>query len=116
MSWESAQSAVTARFGVTPSAPGPDLKVGIAKNVGSGAQPLNALRHTADGGTSGWFIWAGEELSSEPDAFEPLHIAHLPDRCPEMLPYLALPPGWRVLIAPGIDDAWFDEDLVDRPE
>ncbi len=27
---------------------------------------------------------------------------------PEVLPYLALPPGWRFLIADGYEDGWFD--------
>jgi hypothetical protein len=29
-----------------------------------------------------------------------------------MAPYLALPPGWRFLIAPDYEDVWFDESLL----
>lgn len=39
-------------------------------------------------------------------------VAHLRDHAPEVLPYLALPPGWRFLIAPGHEDVWFDEQLL----
>jgi hypothetical protein len=36
----------------------------------------------------------------------------LGDYCPSILPYLALPPGWRVLLAPGYEDVWFDGELL----
>lgn len=86
--------------------------MGIAHNVRSGLQPLNALRHPPEEGTSGWYIWAGEELSQASDFFAPLHISHLKEWCPQLLPYLGLPAGWRVLLAPGHEDVWFDENLL----
>lgn len=88
------------------------LKVGISENVKENIYPLNALRHPTEGETSGWYIWAGEELFADNDFFIPLHISHLPEWCPEILPYLGLPPGWRVLLAPGYEDVWFDALLL----
>ena len=90
-----------------------DLKVGISLNVKQGLQPINGLRHPPVGDTSGWYIWAGDELSDEPDFFKPLHIFHVQEWCPEIEKYLALPPGWRFLIADGYEDVWFDETLLD---
>lgn len=78
-----------------------------------GSQPMNAMRIEPDGATSGWYIWCGEELSQDDDFLEPLHTKHLPDHFPEMVKYLALGPGWRVLLAPGQEFVWFDEKLVD---
>lgn len=75
--------------------------------------PLNALRHPAEGRASGWFIWAGEELSDAADFFVPLHVSHVMDHCPGIVPYLLLPAGWRVLIAPDYEDVWFDQSLID---
>jgi len=89
-----------------------DLKVGVAKNVKTGLQPVNGLRHPPEGDTTGWYIWAGEECSSDPDFFEPLHVKHLTEWCPGVLPYLGLPPGSRFLIAPGHEDVWKDRDLL----
>lgn len=109
---EATQLAITERFGARAMPPDPSLKVGIARNVTSGLQPLNALRHSPEGDTSGWYIWAGEELSQDPEFFVPLHISHLTEWCPQMIPYLALPPGWRVLLAPEYEDVWFDESLL----
>ena len=98
-----------ADFVASPAHP----KVGISKNVKENVYPLNALRHPVEGETSGWYIWAGEELFTDADFFVPLHVSHLPKWCPEILPYLGLPPGWRVLLAPGYEDVWFDASLLE---
>ena len=109
---ESIQHETADRFGAVFLPPDGSLKVGIAKNVLQGLVPLNALRHPPEGDTSGWYIWAGEELSEDAGFFVPLHVAHLHEWCPEILPYLGLPPGWRVLLAPGYEDVWFDDTLL----
>lgn len=103
------------RLGLPERVPTAASKVGIARNVGSGQQPLNGLRHSETATTCGWYLWAGEVLSEDADFFEPLHVEHLADRCPEVLPYLSLPPGWRFLIAPGYEDVWLDLSLLDGP-
>ncbi|MFN2545153.1 MAG: hypothetical protein ABR600_11395 [Actinomycetota bacterium] len=107
-----AQRLVCERFRVTPFAAPADLKVGVAPNIKDGVWPLNGLRHPPEGDTTGWYIWAGEELSEAPDFFEPLHVGHLAERCPAVLPYLALPPGWRFLLAPDFEDVWQDPTLL----
>ncbi len=110
-SLEEKQAAICARHGVNPEPPSSFLKVGIALST-LGQHPINGLRHPPESGTSGWFIWAGEQLSDAPDFFQPLHIHHLDKRCPEVLPYLALPPGWRFLVAPEHEDVWCDASLL----
>lgn len=90
-----------------------ELKVGIATNVMEDIMPINGLRHPPEGDTSGWYIYAGEQLSSEPDFFKPLHIEHLDEWCPQVKKYLGLPPGWRFLVAGDYEDVWFDETLLD---
>ncbi len=45
--------------------------------------------------------------------FVPLHVEHLGEWCPEAVPYLALPPGWRFLLAPDYEDVWFDATLLE---
>lgn len=90
-----------------------DLKVGIAANVREGITPVNGLRHPPEGDTTGWYIYAGEELSSDPDFFKPLHVEHLDEWCPQIKKYLGLPPGWRFLIAGDYEDVWFDESLLE---
>ena len=89
------------------------MKAGVAENVRTGAVPVNGLRHPLEGDTTGWYIWAGEELSSDPDFFLPLHVEHLEEWRPEILKYLALPPGWRFLVDSDYEDVWYDPSLLD---
>ena len=89
-----------------------DLKLGVADNFFSEVRPLNGLRHPPEQNTCGWYLWAGEEMSEEDDFFKPMHVYHLNERCPYILKYLALPPGWRFLLAGHYEDVWFDAKLL----
>jgi hypothetical protein len=100
------------RFTAEPVDSPCDLKVGIARNVREGVLPINGLRHPPQGDTTGWYIWAGGEPSSQDDFFEPLHVKHISEWCPDVLPYLQLPPGWRFQIALGYEDVWADPSLL----
>ncbi len=108
------QSAICERFGVPPQAPRMGSRVGVAWNVRDSVKwPLNGLRHPPERGTNGWYIWRGETLSQAEDFFQPVHTEHLADWSPQVLPYLALPPGWRFLLAPGQEDVWYDASLLE---
>jgi hypothetical protein len=88
-----------------------ESKLGFAIRT-QGKVPINGMRHPPAGDTNGCYIWCGEELSQEPDFFEPLHTRHLLERCPEALRFLGLPPGCRFLVAGDYVDVWFDESLL----
>jgi hypothetical protein len=109
---EELQREICQRFGATYCASPDTSKVGISLNVREGVTPIHGLRHPPEGDTTGWYIWAGEELSERPDFFKPLHVAHLDAWCPQIKKYLGLPPGWRFLIAGDYEDVWFDENLL----
>jgi hypothetical protein len=87
-------------------------KLGFAKQT-LGQTPINGLRHPREDGTSGWFIWCGEEFSTDDHFFDPLHAAHLQEYCPAVIELLGLPPGFRFLKAGDHLDIWFDESLLD---
>lgn len=91
--------------------PAPEEKLGIALDT-LHLEPLNGLRHPPEGDACGWFLWGGEELSVRDDFFQPLHVAHLRDRLPAALAYLALPPGSRFLVAASHEDVWTDPSLL----
>lgn len=94
----------------TPSELG--LKIGISKNINSDKMPINGLRYQPENGTSGWYIWAGD-YSDDNDFFEPIHVAHLEQKCPLILKYLGLPPGYRFQIDnKGYEDVWEDKNLI----
>ena len=104
------QRNVCQRFGAEYIPPEASQNVGISlgslENV-----PLHAVRLIPENGTCGWYIYGGE-YSTDADFYQPLHVAHLVERCPNIVPYLALPPGWRVLLAPDYEDVWFDGELL----
>ncbi len=99
------------RFGYVPCAAPPHEKIGIARTVIAGQLPIHGVRCLPENGTTGWYIWSGDTMSEESDFFLPIHVAHLEEYCPDAVPYLELPPGWRFLVAPGHEDVWFDPDV-----
>ena len=106
------QKKLCKRFGAEFLSAPDELKVGISLNVKEGILPINGLRHPPEGDTTGWYIWAGEELLDSPDFFKPVHVAHLDKWRPQVKKYLGLAPGWRFLIAGDYEDVWFDESLL----
>lgn len=89
-----------------------NLKVGISLNIKQGILPINGFRHKPEKGTTGWFIYAGEELSSDANFFQPLHVDHLHTWHPLIEKYLGLAPGWRFLTDGIYEDVWYDESLI----
>jgi hypothetical protein len=85
--------------------------VGFAVDT-QGMLPINGLRDPRVGDTSGWYIWCGKGYSSNPEFFVPLHANHLFERCPDIIKFLGLPPGYRFLVAGDYLDIWFDESLL----
>ncbi|REH55315.1 hypothetical protein BCF44_101335 [Kutzneria buriramensis] len=107
------QRKVCRRFGVVPAIPAAGTMIGIAPSRGRDLLPLNAVRYPPEGQSNGWYVWRGGEIpNDQDDFFVPSHVEHLGDHAPELIPYLALPPGWGVVLAKGHEDVWFDENLV----
>lgn len=91
-----------------------DLKVGISETVKGNMLPINGLRIIPKGDTTGWYIWAGEEFSKDPDFFVPLHIEHVDEWVPNISRYLGLAPGWRFLLAGDYEDVWYDPEILNN--
>ena len=75
--------------------------------------PLNGLRHAAEAGTNGWYVWSSEKWPTDEDGYEAVHLHHLVASHPNLAPYFGLGPVWRFLIAPGYEDVWNDASLLD---
>lgn len=98
--------------GVTPKVPDESSKLGLALET-MGMLPINGLRHSETEGTCGWYIWCGEKLSNDSGFFSPLHVSHVSDYLPQVVPFLELPPGYRFQIdGKGYEDVWYDESLI----
>lgn len=112
--WASIQKDCCIRFGVPYCRCPVNFKIGISENVDHGAFPINGLRHPLQEGVTGWYIWAGGEIpQNDPNFFKPLHAIHLEERCPQIIKYLGLPPGWRFLFAPEFEEVWEDRSLLE---
>ena len=111
---ETEQRKLCSTYGVAFQRSAPDTKVGIALDT-LVRVPVNGLRHPPEGDTNGWYIWGGEDLSSSPDFFQPLHTVHLVTRLPHIVKFLGLPPGYRFLVAGDYVDVWYDQDLLSLP-
>ena len=109
---EAEQIATCEKYGAKFTPTPLDSNLGFALQT-ENKVPINGLRHPPAGGTNGWYIWGGKELSADPDFFSPLHTQHLLNRKPEIVKYLGLPPGYRFLVAGDYVDVWFDEALLD---
>lgn len=108
------QKKLCSKYGLIPFPAPHHLKVGISLNTkNKSIFPVNGLRHPPEGDTTGWYIWTGEDFSEDPDFFVPLHVEHLLEWRPEILKYLALPPGYRFLLGEQKnEDIWFDHNLL----
>jgi len=104
------QQQICQRFNAQYMPPDAHEKVGIALRTLANV-PLHAVRVQPENGDCGWYIYGGEH-STDADFYQPLCAAHLPEYCDRIIPYLGLPPGWRVLLAPDYEDVWFDEELL----
>ena len=114
MRYSKEQLIICNKYGVLPFDTSIYSIIGIAENVrDKNVFPVNGLRHNTDDTTSGWYIWSGIEFSYKTDFFKPLHIKHLEEWRPDILKYLALPPGYRFLIGENnYEDVWFDNSLL----
>ena len=109
-----AQRRLCRRFGVEAIPPRRRTMIGVARGRDPGLLPLNAVRHPPVGQTNGWYVWRGGPIPQDQNEFfSPSHVEHAVDEFPQLLPYLALPPGWAVILAPEYEDVWFDESLLE---
>jgi hypothetical protein len=85
------------------------LMVGASSNLIN--DPINGLRHPAENGTTGWFIWAGEYSESE-NFFKPICAEHLLQIRPDIIKFLGLDVGFRFIgDRYGYQDVWYDDSL-----
>ncbi|TOP30679.1 hypothetical protein CGH19_15505 [Vibrio parahaemolyticus] len=94
--------------------PNAGSKLGIALSTVN-QTPINGMRVEPENGTNGWYIWCGEDLSTNADFFEPLHVEHIVKYLPQVQAYLGLPPGYRFLIDNnGYEDIRYDSSLLEE--
>ncbi len=106
------QRSLCREYGAAFSPPVAGSRVGIALQT-LGRLPLHGLRIPERGGANGWYLWAGEDASEDPEFYQALCFEHLAERCPIVLRFLALPAGWRFLTDGSYVDVWQDSRLLE---
>jgi hypothetical protein len=110
---ETVQRALCANMKVDFRASPSDWVSGFALKT-KGRVPLNGLRHRTTPGTTGWYLWCGEESSEAEDFYQPTHTKHLYQDFPGAAKLLGLPPGHRFILAGEYMDVWFDPKLIEE--
>lgn len=86
----------------------------IAKET-IGQLPINGLRRSASAGHCGWSIWCGaEQPTDNTHFFSELPASNIQRSLAEAYRFLALPPGYRFLIAGAYTKVWFDAALLEN--
>ncbi len=105
------QSEVCRGAGVWPHPPWPSSRLLVATDLTVKRTPLHGGRLTPapDRGDNGWVVFAGydsmDEVSAGP-GFEVVSVQDAAARRPDLLPYLALPPGWGFTTGPAGDEVY----------
>jgi hypothetical protein len=110
--WEQAQDEFCRRHDVPVTRPADEQYVGIdPRGLLPAAPVLYGARHpqVADDDT-GW-CFTTDAYEDDPQLVK-VHVGHLPDVCPAVLPFLALPIGWYFDTASGA--AAFDGSLASQ--
>ena len=76
--------------------PDPGAKIGIAIDTLT-TMPITGVRRTPENGTDGWYIWGGD-YSPAVEFYQSLHLSHIGEVAPQVVPYLALAPGFKFII------------------
>lgn len=91
------QQAICTKFHSQFSPLADDAMVAVAIQT-LGQMPINGLRYPLQQRDNvGWFIYCGE-YSDDDDFFKPMHISHLYQLLPQVLPYLALAENFAFVI------------------
>ena len=106
------QKEICIKYGAIPFRPESEARLGIALDT-LGTLPIHGVRHNPGDGTCGWYIWCGGEFPEDTDFFKPMHISRVSRYIPEVERFLALPPGYRFLIAGAHENVWYDPELLD---
>lgn len=101
------QAAVCEKYGSSIVFPDPGMKAGLALGTFH-LMPIRGVRVAPENGVDGWYIYGGEH-SEDADFYKPVHQSHLAELLPQVLPYLALAPGYNFIIDDeGYEDVWYE--------
>jgi hypothetical protein len=105
------QSNTCRRFRAEFEPPKPDQKVAISVGVLDGDIPVWGVRYVAPPHMSGWYLTT-ERFSGNVADLTVEHLYHVTARRADLVPFLALPTGFRFAVTHNGADAAFDQDVL----
>ena len=105
------QSNVCRQAGAEFSPPRPDQKVATSVGVVEGELPVWGVRYTAPPHMSGWYLTT-QGYSGEIKDLRVDHLYHVTSRRPDIVPFLALPAGFRFEVTNQGSRAFLDEQAL----
>lgn len=110
-----AQFAVCKEKKVKPQRPWAFARALVGGSLQPDVWPVYGVRSQPrpDHGDCGWTFWTGDSdmsRAAKKSKFEIIEVQGLGARCPAVVPYLALPPGWAFVLGPdGYADVYENE-------
>lgn len=105
------QRQICIKNGALPNPPRHSDTLHIARKT-VGMLPINGLRRPSKNGDCGWYIWCGYEPPEESEFFQEMELTPFLKKMPELEKFLALPPGYRFLLAGAHVEVWYDSGLL----
>lgn len=87
--------------------PRPDRKVAISEGVYEGL-PVQGVRYPSPEHMSGWWLTT-DQYDGNVDSLQVVHMYHLTAKRPDLIPYIALPYGYRFDSSSGV--VWPDKNI-----
>lgn len=110
-----AQFAICKKLKVKPQRPWAFGRALMGGSLQPDVWPVYGVRSLPrpDRGDCGWTFWTGDSdmsRAAKKSKFEIIEVQAIGDRCPAVVPYLALPPGWAFVLGPdGSADVYENE-------
>ncbi|NHZ44970.1 immunity protein Imm33 domain-containing protein [Massilia aquatica] len=106
------QVEVCEKYGSACVFPDPAMKAGLALGTFH-LMPITGVRITPENGVDGWYIFGGE-FSEDENFYQPVGQSHIAELLPQVLPYLALAPGYKFMIDnEGYEDVWYEPHTLE---
>ena len=101
------QSDMCRRLTAAFTPPRPDQKAAVSAGVLEGAVPVSGVRYPAPSHMSGWYLTT-QAFSGDVKELRVEHLYHVTARRPDLVAFLALPPGFRIEVGAQGGTAAFD--------
>ena len=101
------QLAICKKYDAIPNIPDENSTVYIATST-IGKLPLNGLRKNPTDSFSGWYLWCGVDVLDTEDFYQQMPLHNAIHMLPLVERYLALPAGFRFLMAGAAERVWLE--------